>query len=378
MSVTDPDGPRPGPAAGADLLEFGLVESRFQRGRSWLDAVLESGSGYPGLRARALRSACLWAVMQGDVDAATGLLEEGRALVAGLDGDAETVVVQAAGSLPCSPEIRRGPRSFSTRPAAASPPRQRARTRLLRIPSRAGPFLLGDLDGALDHHAACLALTEAAGETWLRSWSIWCAVLALWARSDSTAAHSVGVRRACSGSKRLVGEPLGIAVLLDTLAWFTADRDPKRASVLLGAAQNEWDRIDTSQLLPGLGTPRSAVNQTARTLLGEAGFDLAFAHGRGLDQATAIAVALDEGPTPTAPAAMNRKNRHPGSVLTPRERQVAELVHEGLSNKEIADTLVISPRTVEAHVEHVLVKLGFTSRTQVAAWIGEQVRSGDS
>ena len=40
-----------------------------------------------------------------------------------------------------------------------------------------------------------------------------------------------------------------------------------------------------------------------------------------------------------------------------------------MSNKEIADTLVISRRTAETHVEHILTKLGFTSRTQIAAWV---------
>jgi len=45
---------------------------------------------------------------------------------------------------------------------------------------------------------------------------------------------------------------------------------------------------------------------------------------------------------------------------------------------EIADTLVISPRTAEAHVEHILAKLGFTSRTQVAAWVGEQLSGRDA
>ncbi|MEU2014165.1 helix-turn-helix transcriptional regulator, partial [Nocardia sp. NPDC019302] len=54
---------------------------------------------------------------------------------------------------------------------------------------------------------------------------------------------------------------------------------------------------------------------------------------------------------------------------TKREREVAELVAEGLTNREIAARLVISPRTAQGHVEHVLTKLGFTSRTQVAAWI---------
>ena len=377
VSATDPEGPDRGLRAGADLLEFGLVESRFQRGRSWLDEVLDRGSGDPDVRARALRSACLWAVMQGDVDAATRLLEEGRALVTGLDGDATTLFVQAAGFVAL----------FSGDPTRAAQLLDEARRGFATVGNQRelafcavllalADVLLGEVDSALDQHSACLELTEAAGETWLRSWSMWSAGLALWSRSDSTAAHELVTESL--RLKRLVGEPLGIAVLLDTLAWFKADRDPEGAAVLLGAAENEWDRIEASQLLPGLGTPRSASTQTARVLLGEAAFGLAVARGRSLDQATAITLALDEQPTPTATEGTNKTNRHPGSLLTPRERQIAELVHEGLSNREIADTLVISPRTVEAHVEHVLVKLGFTSRTQVAAWIGEQLRTGDS
>ena len=64
-------------------------------------------------------------------------------------------------------------------------------------------------------------------------------------------------------------------------------------------------------------------------------------------------------------------------ILTRRERQIAELIHQGLSNQEIANSLVISQRTAEAHVEHILVKLGFTSRTQVAVWFREWTSGGD-
>jgi non-specific serine/threonine protein kinase len=50
-------------------------------------------------------------------------------------------------------------------------------------------------------------------------------------------------------------------------------------------------------------------------------------------------------------------------------RSPASLVAGGRSNKEIAAALVISQRTAENHVEHILTKLGFTSRAQVAAWV---------
>lgn len=61
--------------------------------------------------------------------------------------------------------------------------------------------------------------------------------------------------------------------------------------------------------------------------------------------------------------------------LTARERQVADLVAEGLTNREIAVRLLIAERTAEGHVEQIRNKLAFTSRSQIAAWAVEQRRS---
>jgi DNA-binding CsgD family transcriptional regulator len=57
--------------------------------------------------------------------------------------------------------------------------------------------------------------------------------------------------------------------------------------------------------------------------------------------------------------------------LSPREREVAGLIADGLSNRAIADRLGLSERTIEAHVEHILSKLGFRSRARVATWVTE-------
>ena len=54
--------------------------------------------------------------------------------------------------------------------------------------------------------------------------------------------------------------------------------------------------------------------------------------------------------------------------LTPREHEIVRLIARGLSNREIADELVISPATAARHVANILAKLGFSSRTQVASW----------
>ena len=63
----------------------------------------------------------------------------------------------------------------------------------------------------------------------------------------------------------------------------------------------------------------------------------------------------------------------PPGGLTRREVEVARLVARGRSNREIAEEFVLSERTIESHVQHILTKLGFTSRAEIAAWV---VRSG--
>ena len=58
--------------------------------------------------------------------------------------------------------------------------------------------------------------------------------------------------------------------------------------------------------------------------------------------------------------------------LTAREREVARLVAQGKTSREIAGLLVVSERTAEGHVNNILGKLGFTSRAQIAAWVVEK------
>ena len=61
------------------------------------------------------------------------------------------------------------------------------------------------------------------------------------------------------------------------------------------------------------------------------------------------------------------------SPLSPRELEVARLVAQGLTNKQIGEALYISERTAENHVRHILVKLGFGSRSQIAAWSSQEL-----
>ncbi|MGO4276874.1 response regulator transcription factor, partial [Paenibacillus sp. TAF58] len=57
--------------------------------------------------------------------------------------------------------------------------------------------------------------------------------------------------------------------------------------------------------------------------------------------------------------------------LSEREFEVASLIAEGATNKEIAGTLIIAPKTVGAHVEHILAKLDASRRSEIAAWVAE-------
>jgi D-xylose transport system permease protein len=79
--------------------------------------------------------------------------------------------------------------------------------------------------------------------------------------------------------------------------------------------------------------------------------------------------AIAAAPVPVAPSVEDLA--HGPGLLTPREREVAGLIAQGLTNRQIAEALMISERTAGAHVEHMLSKLTFRSRAQVAVWAAE-------
>ena len=88
-----------------------------------------------------------------------------------------------------------------------------------------------------------------------------------------------------------------------------------------------------------------------------------------MDPAEAVAFALGEQARPRP----DTGRAGPGQ-LTRRERDVAALVARGQSNGQIAASLVISVRTVETHVQHIMDKLGCSTRAQIAAWSAARAR----
>jgi len=160
-------------------------------------------------------------------------------------------------------------------------------------------------------------------------------------------------------------------VILEVLAWVAArQHQHRRAATLLGAADALFEDSGTSitayQHLSGF---HHECRQQVLDALGESAFTEAFDQGRGLTYEHALAEALDQ-PQPATPS--QSPARHSPSPLTRREQQIAQLVAQGLRNKEIAAELVISQRTAETHVENILTKLGFTSRDQIATWLARQ------
>ncbi len=96
-----------------------------------------------------------------------------------------------------------------------------------------------------------------------------------------------------------------------------------------------------------------------------------WAEGRALSLNEAVELAKvepKENPSPAVPRAVS----YAGAPLTPRQLEVAVLVAQGLTNRQIAERLVVTERAAAAHVEHILNRLGVGSRTQIAVWTSER------
>jgi DNA-binding CsgD family transcriptional regulator len=107
-----------------------------------------------------------------------------------------------------------------------------------------------------------------------------------------------------------------------------------------------------------------------------AGFEAALWDGTELtfDEATCYALSDDVSVASTAQPAPRPRRAGPAPQLTRGEWHVTDLVAKGMSTNDIAASLGIVQRTAEAHVQHILTKLGFTSRARLAAWVVEQTR----
>ncbi|MCF3144177.1 ATP-binding protein [Streptomyces platensis] len=210
----------------------------------------------------------------------------------------------------------------------------------------------------------CLNLCETHGAQVSRSSALLLLGLHSWRRGDNDRAIDIlqDVLRLADST----GSPLSAAFCLEVLAWATA-REGRRehAAVLLGAARTARHsaHVELSSLGPLLAYHRECRDHLLDAL-GEGPCVAAIEGGAALTPGQAAARVLGTPPVLSAIQPV-----HPAeTLLSRREAHVAKLVSQGLSNKEIAAKLVISPRTAEGHVQRILNKLGLTRRTQIAAW----------
>ena len=189
--------------------------------------------------------------------------------------------------------------------------------------------------------------------------------------------ESLGPKR-CSSLGSVVAERPGarrdVATCLEVQAGFFATTDPARAARLFGAAESLRESLGL--VFEQAERETDARGRTlASTALGQVVFRAALAEGRQLPLQAAVELSLAPAECTPSCSSNRSEDQHVSCVaarLTTREVEVARLISKGLSNREIADELVIAERTAEAHVTHLLNKLGLRSRAQVAVWAVEQ------
>ncbi|WP_327089937.1 LuxR C-terminal-related transcriptional regulator [Nonomuraea sp. NBC_01738] len=162
-----------------------------------------------------------------------------------------------------------------------------------------------------------------------------------------------------------LGQRAAAVELVDAFADLALREGEHARAVRLVAAADALRERMGGPLLLGAGARAQDVLAPARRQLGDAMAAQLWAEGRTLPWHQALDYALSTRPLTRSVITVAAL---PESTLTEREREIAGLIARGLSNKALADELVISPATVARHVSNILAKLGFSSRTQVATW----------
>jgi DNA-binding CsgD family transcriptional regulator len=161
-----------------------------------------------------------------------------------------------------------------------------------------------------------------------------------------------------------IDDQLGLVTRLQMLAISAATAGNfERAATLLGSSEKVRSDI-AAPISPFTRSLVEKARDQARVAL-EDRYEQLVRDGTQLEREDAIALALGERPTPSAARTVQK----PTGSLGKREHEVAQLIGEGLSNKEIATRLFLSERTVETHVYNILNKLGFRSRAHIASWV---------
>ncbi|MDV6269612.1 protein kinase domain-containing protein [Rhodococcus globerulus] len=370
------DNPAAGLRTAVALSFFWSSQGAYNECRHWIGQLLALQSGPPTLDwVKGLYFAALMASVQGDVKVGTVLVDEARSLTAHMRDPMMRIMVALADGMHAlySGDPTRASSLLEAAVAGFSGREESALEIGALYPLGLAYGLRGSTDQAIECHERAISITEARGETMARSYSIWALAVEVWRKDDTD--RAVRLLEQSLNLSRQTRSPRVAAACLGTMAWIECRRrDATRAAVLTGAAEGVAHSMGSTTIIhSNLLAYQQECERRARQMLGDKAFAAAYRKGKGFGFDVAISYALREPLSDTS-----RSDADASTRLTKRERQVADLIARGLTNQAIADRLVISPRTAQGHVEHILTKLGFTSRAQVAAWIVERDRDRTS
>ena len=381
FSFTEPGEAPAGLRMARLLLPYWYMTGQFTEGRRWHELALGVNPGSSD-HAWAVFGAGVLAVHQGDLARGGGLLTEAAALAeAAADEnltahvtDARGVLALRAGKLAAARACHEAALASYQRIGFADPLALASYGRLVAV-----CLLTNDPDQADKLAEECLRRCAELGEQWARGTALISRAGARWRAGDLPAAIEYAL--ACLRTKAELGDLHTIAMCFDLLTTcLVSTGDLERAVVLRGAADTLWTLLNAPVLIgPAYTQIRERVTTTARSALGEERFAALLRHGAALPLSAALATARGEVPAVPDGSPLAVSGTVPGSdvrSLTRRELEVACLVAGGLGNREIAERLFLSKRTVDSHIEHIFAKLSFSSRAQLTDWFRDQEQPG--
>ncbi|HEX9097796.1 MAG TPA: LuxR C-terminal-related transcriptional regulator, partial [Candidatus Dormibacteraeota bacterium] len=329
--------------------------------RQWLRSLLDQAG--PGrARAYGLNVAGFMAYVQGDTAAAVPLLEESLRLNESL-GDrtgANFSLLRLGIGLYYNNELERAVGVLDQALARYRESGDRIGIYISAYELAEALTMRGDYLRATTLHEESLALKQQQGDAWHIGLSYFGLGLLAWRQGDHR--QAVARLRESIVLRQELEEWWGLTRAIEALGWVEASRDNlRRATHLMGAAKAMLERSSTA-LSPNYLVHHERSLQVVSAGLLDREFEAAWAAGHRLSAPQAVDYALKGGTLPTG------ETRRPGEV-SPREAMIARLVASGMTNRQIASKLSLAERTVDSHVEHIMNKLGYRSRAQIAAWI---------